>query len=487
MSTAGNETKRAAGDNGVHAVSPGGKVEHFTPSERAARGKAARADVPRSIHAAWEPSSLRPDPVDLLEQQGETRVPELVPIRYGRMLVSPFTFYRGAAYIMAADLAGVPRTGLHTQLCGDAHLSNFGGFAAPDRQLVFSLNDFDETLPGPFEWDVKRLVASFAVAGRDRGFNEKERMTVNLAVTQAYREAIGRFSAMRNLDLWYTRINVDDLAARWRQQATSKQLKTFERNLEKTRTKDSIRAFAKLTEIVDGEPHIVGDPPLIVPIEDVLGDQVERLEEALRTIVRSYRRTLAGDRRRLLERFRYAHAARKVVGVGSVGTRAWICLMLGRDGDDPLFLQFKEAEASVLEPFLGKSEFANHGQRVVEGQRLTQAASDIMLGWIRTEGIDGLSRDFYVRQLWDAKGSAIIELMDPNAMAMYAKACGTELARAHVRAGDGIAIASYLGTSNTFDRHLATFAEAYADQNERDYDALKAAVESGRVTAVAGM
>jgi uncharacterized protein (DUF2252 family) len=486
MSTAGNETKQASG-NAIHAVTPGAKVEHFTPAERAARGKAARGDVPRSTHANWEPGPLRPDPVDLLEQQAQTRVPELVPIRYGRMLVSPFTFYRGAAFLMASDLSGQARTGLHTQLCGDAHLSNFGAFAAPDRRLVFSLNDFDETLPGPFEWDVKRLVASFAVAGRDRGYSDKERAGVNRAVGRAYREWIARFSTMRNLDLWYSRIDVDALVERMRKQATPAVLKRMDKNLEKTRTKDSIRAFAKLTEIVDGQPRIVGDPPLIMPIEDVVGDKVQQLEDALRTIVRSYRRTLAGDRRRLLERFRYVHAARKVVGVGSVGTRAWICLMLGRDGDDPLFLQFKEAEASVLEPFLGRSEFANHGQRVVEGQRLTQAASDIMLGWIRTEGIDGVSRDFYVRQLWDGKGSAIIEAMDPTTMTMYASACGAELARAHARAGDGIAIASYLGSSDAFDRALATFAEAYADQNERDYQALQDAVASGRVQAISGM
>jgi uncharacterized protein (DUF2252 family) len=487
MSTAGNETKQASDDNGVHAVAPGAKVEHFSPSERAARGKAARADVPRSTHANWEPVPLRPDPVDLLEQQAQTRVPELVPIRYGRMLVSPFTFYRGAAFLMASDLAGQARTGLHTQLCGDAHLSNFGAFAAPDRRLVFSLNDFDETLPGPFEWDVKRLVASFAVAGRDRGFSDKERAGVNRAVGRAYREWIARFSAMRNLDLWYSRIDVDALIAQFRQQATTKQMKRADQNLDKTRTKDSMRAFGKLTEIVDGQPRIVGDPPLIVPIEDVAGDQAHRIEEFLRNVVRSYRRTLAGDRRRLLERFRYVHAARKVVGVGSVGTRAWICLMLGRDGEDPLFLQFKEAEASVLEPFLGKSEFANHGQRVVEGQRLTQAASDIMLGWIRTEGMDGLSRDFYVRQLWDGKGSAIVEAMDPAVMTMYAGACGAELARAHARAGDGIAISSYLGSSDTFDRSIAAFAEAYADQNELDHKALQDAVASGRVQAISGM
>ena len=344
-------------------------------------------------------------------------MPELVPIRYGRMLVSPFTFYRGAAYLMASDLASGPRTSLHTQLCGDAHLSNFGGYAAPDRKVVFSLNDFDETLPGPFEWDVKRLVASFAVAGRDRGFDAKQREAVNLEVGRAYREGIARFSSMSNLALWYTRIDVDDLMAEIRRQATKDMkanVKRAEANVAKGRTKDSMKAFGKLTTIVDGEPRITGDPPLIVPIEDVAGDQAYRLHEFLHGVIRSYRRTLAGDRRKLLERYRYVHAARKVVGVGSVGTRAWICLLLGRDDDDPLFLQFKEAQQSVLEPFLGRSEFANSGQRVVEGQRLTQAASDIMLGWIKVEGVDGIKRDFYVRQLWDAKMSAAVELMGPR-------------------------------------------------------------------------
>jgi uncharacterized protein (DUF2252 family) len=467
-----------------HAV----RVEHFTPAERVARGKAARADVPRSAHADWEPSTLRRSPLELLEEQAKTRVPELVPLRYGRMLVSPFTFYRGAAYLMAADLAGMPRTGLHTQLCGDAHLSNFGGFAAPDRRLVFSINDFDETLPGPFEWDVKRLVASFAVAGRDRGFDDKERQTVNLALGRAYREAIARYAGMTNFDLWYSRIDVDTLAEEMRRRANSKQLKRFERNLAKTMGKDSLKAFGKLTEIVDGEPRIISDPPVVVPIEDLAGGaQVEAIDAFFQTVIRSYRRTLAGDRRRILERFRYAHAARKVVGVGSVGTRAWICLLLGRDGSDPLFLQFKEAEASVLEPFLGKSEFANHGQRVVEGQRLTQAASDIMLGWIKVEGLDGVKRDFYVRQLWDAKGSAIVELMEPDLMAAYAKVCGSELARAHARSGDGIAIASYLGNGDTFDRALAAFAETYADQNELDYKVLTDAVSAGKIEAQTGI
>ena len=347
-------------------------------------------------------------------------MPELVPIRYGRMLVSPFTFYRGAAYLMASDLAAGPRTGLHTQLCGDAHLSNFGGFAAPDRKMVFSLNDFDETLPGPFEWDVKRLVASFAVAGRDRGFDEKQRAAINLEVGRSYRESIRDVRRRCGTStLWYSRIDVDDLVERVKQAGEPKDAKAEKRldaNLAKSRTKDSMKAFGKLTTIVDGEPRITGDPPLIVPIEDVAGDQVDRLHEFLHGVIRSYRRTLAGDRRKLLERYRYVHAARKVVGVGSVGTRAWICLLLGRDDDDPLFLQFKEAQPSVLEPFLGRSEFANSGQRVVEGQRLTQAASDIMLGWIKVEGVDGVKRDFYIRQLWDSKMSALVELMEPRGM-----------------------------------------------------------------------
>jgi hypothetical protein len=465
----------------------GTKVEHFTVGERTARGKEARAEVSRASHGEWEPAAHRTDPVELLEEQAETRVPELVPIRYGRMLVSPFTFYRGAAYLMASDLASGPRTGLHTQLCGDAHLSNFGGFASPDRRMVFSLNDFDETLPGPFEWDVKRLVASFAVAGRDRGFDPKTRETINREVGRAYREGVRRFSLMNTLDLWYSRINVEDLLATVNQDLDKKAVKRAQANVAKGLTKDSIKAFGKLTEEVDGELRIIGDPPLIVPIEDVHAEHVHLLEEFLRGIVRSYRRTLAGDRRKLLERFRYVHAARKVVGVGSVGTRAWICLMVGRDDQDPLFLQFKEAQPSVLEPFLGHSEFANSGQRVVEGQRLTQAASDIMLGWIKVDAPDGVKRDFYVRQLWDAKTSALVEFMEPPAMALYAHACGTELARAHTRAGDGIAIASYLGKSDTFDRAMARFAETYADQNERDYAALKKAVDSGRVEAKFGL
>ena len=461
---------------------------HLTAGERAEKGKDARASVPRSAHGEWEPASDRRDPVDLLEEQAVSRVPELVPIRYGRMLVSPFTYFRGAAYPMAADLAAGPRTGLDAQLCGDAHLSNFGVFAAPDRRLVFSINDFDETLPGPFEWDVKRLAASFAVAGRDRGFDAKQRHPINRAVARAYREAIRRFAEMSHLDLWYGRIDLDELEELAARQGTSKERKRFERNMAKARSKDSLRAFSKLTEIVDGEPRFVSDPPLVTPIEELASDvEQAQIEEFVRAALGSYRRTLSADRRRLLERFRYVHAARKVVGVGSVGTRAWIVLMLGRDASDPLLLQLKEAQASVLEPFLGKSRFSKHGQRVVEGQRLMQAAGDIMLGWIRIPGLDGLSRDFYMRQLWDGKGSAIVELMSPSVLTTYAELCGRALAQAHARSGDAIAIASYLGAGESFDRALASFAESYADQNERDYRALQEAVTSGRLTAETGL
>jgi len=485
MSTDTSSTEAAAP---APRHTPTRKVEHPTPAERAARGKAARAEVPRRTHGEWEPAPHRPDPVEFLEEQAETRVPELVPIRYGRMLVSPFTFYRGAAYLMASDLSFGPRSGLHAQLCGDAHLSNFGIFAAPDRRLVFGVNDFDETHPGPFEWDVKRLVASFAVAGRDRGFDEKTRARVNVGVSAAYREAMHSFATMRNLDVWYARIDVDELVAQFREQASAQQRKRMAKNLAKTRSKDSLAAFNKLTDTgANGEPRIHSDPPLIVPIDELAPGTEDEVREALRELVRKYRRTLQGDRRRLIERFRLVDAARKVVGVGSVGTRAWIILMLGRDNEDPLFMQAKEAEASVLEPFLGKSEFTNHGQRVVEGQRLMQAASDIMLGWLHTTGLDGVERDFYLRQLWDNKGSALVDAMEPNALMAYGRVCGATLAKAHARSGDAIAIASYLGTSDVFDRAMATFAEAYADQNERDYDALKKAVDSGRVQAETGL
>jgi uncharacterized protein (DUF2252 family) len=463
-------------------------VTHFTVDERVARGKAARADVPRSSHGEWEPAPGRRDPVDLLEEQAHTRVPELVPIRYGRMLTSPFAFFRGGAYLMAADLAGTPRSGLHTQLCGDAHLSNFGGYAAPDRSLVFSLNDFDETLPGPFEWDVKRLAASFAVAARELGFADADRRRVVLGTVREYRLATASFAGMTNLETWYSRLDLAGIEQKWSPRVNAKARKQFQANVARARAKDSLRAFGKLTKVVDGERRIVADPPLVVPIEDLAPPaQHHELEEAARTIIRSYRRTLPRDRRKLLERYRYVHAARKVVGVGSVGTRAWIMLLVGRDEGDPLFLQFKEAQASVLEPFLGKSEFSQHGQRVVEGQRLMQTGSDILLGWERVGGFDGIVRDFYIRQLWDAKGSAQVELFGPEQLEVYGEICGWTLARAHARSGDPIAISSYLGKTDTFDRALADFAEAYADQNERDHDALKQAVASGRVEATTGL
>jgi len=468
----------------------GRAVQHLTPSERAAHGKAARAEVPRRSHGTWEPSSLRLDPVSLLEEQAKTRVPELVPIRYGRMLTSPFAFYRGAAYLMAADLSHTRRSGLHVQLCGDAHLSNFGGFASPERQMVFSLNDFDETLPGPFEWDVKRLAASFAVAGRELGLDESTRRRLCLSVVRKYREAMREFASMRTLDIWYARMDIERLLAQYGNQVSGNVIARFEKDVAKWQTKDSTKALAKLTALVDGEPRIVGEPPLIVPLGDLAGEadwDADEVRDALRGILRSYRRTLSRDRRKLLERFRFVDAARKVVGVGSVGTRAWVVLLLGRDGDDPLFLQAKEAQPSVLEPFLGKSEFANHGQRVVEGQRMMQAASDIMLGWIRVVGLDDVERDFYIRQLWDWKASAEIELMDTARLGVYAQMCGWTLARAHARSGDPVAIASYLGSSDSFDEAMVSFAEIYADQNERDFAALNEAVASGRVTAETGV
>ena len=459
-----------------------------TQADRAASGKTTRARVPRAALGEWQPPADRPHPVALLEEQAASRVPELVPIRYGRMLVSPFTFYRGAAYLMASDLAGTPTTGLQAQLCGDAHLSNFGVFAAPDRRLVFSLNDFDETLPGPFEWDVKRLVASFAVAGRDRGFDTGQRKAINLATVRSYREAIRDMAQMRTLDLWYARLEVDEIRAQVQTQAKARERKQFERNVAKARAKDSMKAFDKLVQIVDGRPRLIGDPPLIVPIQDLFADlDYHEVEEQMQALLRTYRRTLQGDHRHLLERFNYADAARKVVGVGSVGTRAWVVLMLGRDDGDPLFLQAKEAQTSVLEPFLGKSKYANHGQRVVHGQRLMQSTSDIMLGWVSATDPAGVSRDFYIRQLWDGKGSALVDTMKPAAMTAYAGLCGWTLARAHARSGDAVAIASYLGSGDSFDRAMALFAESYADQNEADYAVLKQAVDEGKIASEVGL
>ena len=418
-----------------------------------------------------------------------SRVPELVPIRYGRMMVSPFTFYRGAALIMAADLAATPRCGLHAQICGDAHLSNFGVFASPERQLMFDINDFDETLPGPWEWDVKRLAASFEIAGRDRGFSAAERRAIVLAGVAEYRSRMRQAAQMRNLDVWYAHIEVDRLLTLLGAQASAKESAKATAAVAKARTRDSMQAFSKLTHELDGHRRITPDPPLIVPIEDLLpaGREREQVQEELRGLLRSYRSTLETDRRHLLQDFEFVHLARKVVGVGSVGTRAWVLLMQGRDSQDPLLLQAKEAQESVLERFLGKSQYTNHGQRVVAGQRLMQAASDIFLGWQRATGLDGQVRDFYLRQLRDWKGSADVDRMAASVMTVYAQICGASLARAHARSGDRIAIASYLGNSDTFDRAIAYFSTTYADQNERDHQALLQAVDAGRLVAQTGL
>ncbi len=463
-------------------------VLHFTVAERAARGRAARVDTPRTSHASLEPVPDR-DPVLWLDEVSEVRVPELNPIRYGRMLVSPFAFYRGAATVMARDLGPTPRSGLNVQLCGDAHLANFGVFGSPERALLFDLNDFDETHRGPFEWDVKRLAASFEIAGRNRGFTVGERRTAVLAAVRAYREATRAFAAMRNLDIWYSRLDADALVADLRDSHDAKQARAAARSVAKARTKDSMKALSRLTHEVDGEPRIVSDPPLVVPLSELAGDRdAAELEHELRELVRTYRRTLQHDRRELLENYRYVDLARKVVGVGSVGTRCWIMLLLGRDNADPLFLQVKEAGPSVLEPMLGRSVFANHGQRVVEGQRLMQASSDIFLGWVRSkQGLDGVQRDFYVRQLWDWKTSVDLEAIVPRGLELYARACGWTLARAHARSGDRIAIAAYLGKGDAFDRAVADFATAYADLNEKDHAALGAAARSGAIEATEGV
>jgi uncharacterized protein (DUF2252 family) len=455
---------------------------------RTAAGKQARTTAPRSSHGAWAPAADRSDPVALLEAQAASRVPELVPIRYGRMSASPFAFFRGAAAVMAADLADSPVSGIRVQLCGDAHLSNFGGFASPERELVFDLNDFDETLPGPWEWDLKRLTASVAVAARQRGLPRRERRAVARGTARGYREAMRALAERRTLDVWYARIDEHEIARQIRARSGEDELVRFQRGTAKARRKDSTRAFAKLAHRVDGGPRIASDPPLIVPLRDMLSpEQAADYESRMAKLIASYRATLPADRRVLLDRFRFADMAHKVVGVGSVGTRAWILLMLGRDDEDPLFLQCKEAQASVLAPYAGASRFANQGRRVVEGQRLMQAASDIFLGWIRTTGLDGNVRDFYVRQLWDWKTSADVEAMDGDGLAAYGALCGATLARAHARCGDAIAIAAYLGSGDTCDRALGDFAEAYADQNERDHAALLTAIESGRLEAQTGV
>jgi uncharacterized protein (DUF2252 family) len=461
-----------------------------TPAERAERGKAARAAVPRDSHEVFDPGPGRPDPIGLLEEQAKSRVPELVPVRWGRMMVSPFTFYRGAALPMAADLATTPVSGLAVQACGDAHLSNFGIFGSAERRLVFDVNDFDETLPGPWEWDVKRLAASLEVAGRDNGFAGKDRRQIVAATVASYRRAMRTFATMTNLDIWYAHADLDQVRADFEAQMKTRQRKVTDKAMAKARTRDSMQEVAKLTQLVDGQPRIIANPPLLVPITDLLPKEMDQaaFQAQITGLLVSYRRTLETDRRFLLEMFEFADMARKVVGVGSVGTRCWIILLLGRDTSDPLFLQVKEAEVSVLSRFVGASKYTNQGQRVVAGQRLMQASSDIFLGWQRTEaGLDGQQRDFYIRQLRDWKFSAPIEIMVPRGMRIYGELCGWTLARAHARSGDRIAIAAYLGGSDVFDQAIARFAAVYADQNERDYKTLVDAVASGRITAEPNM
>ena len=458
----------------------------LTPAQRAQRGKAARADAPRDSHAVFDPPPGRPDPVALLQEQEVSRVTELVPVRHARMMVSPFSYFRGAALAMASDLAGTPVSGLAVQACGDAHLSNFGVFGSAERRLVFDVNDFDETLPGPWEWDVKRLAASLEIAGRDRGFAGKQRRAVVTATVASYRQAMRGFAPMTSLDVWYAHADVDQLQTQFDAQLKAQQRTVIARGRAMARTRDSMQALAKLTQIVDGRPRINSDPPLLVPVDELLPPGTARtaLETGLAGLIAGYRSTLETDRRYLLDQFEFADMARKVVGVGSVGTRCWIVLMLGRDESDPLLLQVKEAQESVLSRFAGASEYANQGQRVVAGQRLMQASSDIFLGWQRTEaGLDGQPADYYVRQLRDWKLSLDIEAMAPSDMRLYGQLCGWTLARAHARSGDRIAIAAYLGASDVFDQAITRFAAAYADQNERDYQSLLAAVAAGRLTA----
>jgi uncharacterized protein (DUF2252 family) len=491
-------------------------MAHPSIDERKAAGLEARDKVPVSSHTKWGPAADRADPVTLLEEQDATREPDLVPVRHGRMMVSPFTFYRGAAKIMAADLKDTPASGLDAQLCGDAHLSNFGAFASPERRLLFDLNDFDETLPGPFEYDVKRMAASFTIAARNNGFAQADTRAATLASVRAYREAMASFAQLPTMDIWYAHLAEDELmasirstvagtakkekadkhqkapkkaerAAKKEEQAAKTAQKQAAKTLGKAHTRDSLQALSKLGEVVDGNYRIVSQPPIVVPARDLAatyGLSADEVVPVIREQFRAYRATLPDDRRYLLERFQVVDMARKVVGVGSVGTRAFIVLLQGRDAQDPLFLQIKEATASVLEPYVRRSRYRQHGERVVQGQRMMQAASDIYLGW--TKGLD-VRRHFYWRQLRDMKGSAVVEGMTPLALTFYARICGWTLARAHARSGDPVAMAEYLGASDAFDKSITDFSERYADQNERDYQAFVTAIRSGRLEAVEGV
>ena len=456
-----------------------------TPEERAAHGRKAREIVPRSRHGEWAPPADRTDPLEILALQATTRVPDLVPIRYGRMAASPFAFFRGAAAVMASDLAKDEHSHLDVQLCGDAHLVNFGGFASPEREMIFDVNDFDETLPGPFEWDLKRLAASVEVAARGKGYTAAECKTLVAESARGYREALASFAVMGNLEVWHTKLDGATLINRWGAEAGTKVQQTFAARAEKAKGKGHLKAVAKLTHEVDGNLRFLADPPLLVPADQIFDpSRTADTAMSLVTALSDYRGTLSGDRRRLLERYEFVDLARKVVGVGSVGTRCWVALFIGRDKGDPIVLQIKEAEHSVAEPFLQPSEYVNMGQRVVEGQRLVQSASDIFLGWDSVTAEDGITRDFYFRQMWDWKLSADIETMRPEGLAVYVQMCGWVLALGHARSGDAIAISSYLGTSTRFDEAMCRFASAYADQNDKDHRALQQAIATNKVHAI---
>ncbi len=482
-------TSRAAGQRA--RTRPAGRKatppEHAERADRAGQGKEARQSVPLRTHADIGSAAGR-DPIGLLLGQARSRVAELVPVRHGRMLASPFAYYRGAALPMAADLASGASSGLQVQLCGDAHLSNFGAFASPERQLVFDVNDFDETLPGPFEWDVKRLAASFAIAAQVNGFSAGVRRRLVVAVGQTYREAMRAFAKQASLDVWYARLDVSRYLEENGSQLRPKGIRAATAMVTKAHSSDSRQAMAKLTELVDGHPRIINDPPMVVAVEDLFGDvQTDAVYDLIRTVLAKYRRSLQSDRQHLFDQFKLIQVARKVVGVGSVGTRAFVLLLDSGDGNEPLFLQAKEAQPSVLANYCGKSRYPNEGERVVAGQRLMQAQSDIFLGWTRVPGPDGIDRDFYVRQLRDWKASVPIELMRPQGMTVYAHMCAWTLARAHARSGDRVALAAYLGGSTVFDVAVADFAEAYAQQNERDYATFQAAAKDGQLEATTGV
>jgi uncharacterized protein (DUF2252 family) len=460
------------------------KVEHPNVVARRERGKAARVAVPRESHAGFTAAADRSDPIDILEKQAASRTRELIPIRYGRMSESPFAFYRGAAAVMSADLATTPDSDIRVQACGDAHLVNFGLYSSPERSLVFDINDFDETTPGPWEWDVKRLAASFVVAARSRGFDRATRDRNVRLLVRSYREAMASFAEQGNLDVWYAKLSLDLVIDRFATQVNAKTRKRARKGRDKALSRTSEQAFGKLTEIVDGKARFLSRPPLLMPLHDLLpADRAQEVEAELHHMLRDYRSTLPTDRRELLEQYELVDIAHKVVGVGSVGTRCWVLLMIGRDLEDPLLLQVKEAQQSVLEPYVGESEFRNAGERAVAGQKLTQAVSDIFLGWNRMTDSEGKPRDYYFRQLRDGKGSVDIDVMSANAMDVYAKMCGWTLARAHARSGDRIAIAAYLGTSSAFDKAIVSFSEDYADQNERDHAGLVGAIADERIDA----